>query len=215
MSKGLINTILIIVGLAVLYFIAQGLFAEHKIPSFGDIVASSTLSVASSSEAQENSSAQMNSTTTPRTSPFQKLFESIASSTSAAKKSYSDITFLPSTSIITSKGSVKAFVANTEASREQGLSGQDSLPNGVGMLFVFNSSGKYGFWMKDMSFSLDLIWIDANKKIVGVTKNVLPSSYPFVFMPPKDILYVLEMNAGSVTEFGLTTGTSLKFSVSK
>ncbi|MDD5165618.1 MAG: DUF192 domain-containing protein [Candidatus Pacebacteria bacterium] len=208
MSKIVINITLIILGLIVLYYIAQQLFSEHVIPSFGDIVASSTLNVAN-----------VSSTSTPYQSAFQKLFVSVASSSAVINSTnkkisstlYADVTLLPSTSILTPKGSVKAFIAKDDATREAGLSGQKMLPKGVGMIFAFDTAGKYGFWMKDMDFSLDMIWIDANKRVVGVTKNVLPSSYPFVFMPPKDILYVLEMNAGSVTEFGLTTGTQLKF----
>lgn len=182
MSKGLVYTVLVFLGFIVLFYIAQQLLSEHRIPSFGDIVASSTQSVASSTV-----------------------------STVSSEKTYSSITHLPSKTIIASKGSVKAFVAENDTDRENGLSGQSSLPHGVGMLFVFDTPGKYGFWMKDMDFSIDMIWIGADKKVVGVTKNVLSSSYPFVFMPPKDILYVLEMNAGSVVEFGLTTGTQLKF----
>lgn len=113
--------------------------------------------------------------------------------------------------IYTSKGSVKALIADTDTLREQGLSDRATLPQGVGMLFIFDTPGKYGFWMKDMNFPIDLIWIDSDKKIVGVTENALPSSYPYMFMPPKNILYVLEMNTGSIENFGLKTGTSVKF----
>ena len=206
MNKGLLNIILVCIGLIVLYYIAQTLFAEHSIPSFGDIVASSTVmlsdTIGTSTSAEKKPSA------------FQKLFQSIASSSTATKSTvHSDIKLLPTTSLITSKGSVKAFVAHTDMAREQGLSGQASLPNGVGMLFAYDTPGKYGFWMKDMNFPLDFVWIDSQKHVAGVTKNVLASSYPFVFMPPSDIQYVLEINAGTFSSFGLTTGSSVQFSL--
>ncbi|HTK33507.1 MAG TPA: DUF192 domain-containing protein [Candidatus Paceibacterota bacterium] len=222
MSKGLMNTIFIIMGLIVLYFIARELFAEHKVPTLGELTASSTLNAEGSSTSRiKDADTETYSTTSPKVSALAKLFQSIASSTTVtnkntdASKTANGLIDLPSTTLFGSKGSVKVLVANTDASREQGLSGQTSLPNGAGMLFVFDTPGKYGFWMKDMNFPLDLIWIDANNKIVGVTKNALPSSYPFVFMPPKDIVYVLEMNTGSVAQFGLTTGTAVKFSLPK
>ena len=45
--------------------------------------------------------------------------------------------------------------------RSQGLSGRPNLAAGTGMLFVFEQAGSYAFWMKDMRFPLDMVWIDA------------------------------------------------------
>jgi uncharacterized membrane protein (UPF0127 family) len=221
MSKALSNTIFIIAGLIFLYFLAKELVNEHKVPTFQEYVASSTAAVGSSTEAQAPVDATSTRPAQISTSAFAQFLQSLASSSAASQKRQvetssvdkNDLTKLETTTIYTSKGTVKAFVADTEQTREFGLSGQDRLPNGVGMLFVFDAPGKYGFWMKDMSFPLDLIWIDGNKRVAGVTKNVLPTSYPFVFMPPKDISYVVEMDAGSVAAFGLTTGTSISFSL--
>lgn len=178
MSKTVFNTIVFIVACITLYFIAQQLIADNKVPSFGEFIASSTQLTTGTS-------------TVPITAP--SVFN------------------LPTKTLYTATSSIKIFIADTDISREQGLSGVKTLLSGNGVLFVFDTPGKYGFWMKDMYFPIDMIWIDSNKKIVGVTKNVLPSSYPFVFMPPQAIVYVLEMNAGSVAEFGLTTGTTVRF----
>ena len=115
------------------------------------------------------------------------------------------------TTIYTASSSVKAYIVDTDEAREKGLSGSEQLLPGVGMLFVFDNPGKYGFWMKDMKYPIDIIWINAEKRVVGVTKNVLPSSYPFVFMPPAPVKYVLEMATSSVGVFGLTTGSTLTF----
>src|SRR5690242_15708811 len=51
--------------------------------------------------------------------------------------------------------------ADTPAKQQQGLSGTASLPLDQGMLFIFPKDGTYAFWMKDMNYSLDIIWIDS------------------------------------------------------
>ena len=87
-------------------------------------------------------------------------------------------------------------VADQPHEQTRGLSERDSLAENGGMLFVFPKPDYYSFWMKDMHFPLDMIWIDENKKIVGIQKNVSPNSYPQTFFPPSPIKYVLEVNAG-------------------
>src|SRR6266404_1229193 len=71
------------------------------------------------------------------------------------------------------KSIIYVEIANTDQSREQGLSGRDKLTDSQGMLFDFKNTGVTapGFWMKDMKFNLDLIWIRENQ-IVGITPNV-------------------------------------------
>src|ERR1700675_3717330 len=66
---------------------------------------------------------------------------------------------------------VAVEVESTEASREQGLSGRTSLAEGSGMLFVFQTPGVYGFWMKDMNFDLDMLFADSNGKIVTIAQD--------------------------------------------
>jgi len=93
-------------------------------------------------------------------------------------------------------------VADTSQQRGRGLSGRESMANDRGMLFIFSRSGKYSFWMKDMNFALDFIWINGDK-IVDVHKNIQPE----VDDPPKQIYApaflvdkVLEVNAGWIEE---------------
>jgi hypothetical protein len=100
-------------------------------------------------------------------------------------------------------------IADTPSEQEQGLSDTESLPANAGKLFVFNVPGKYGFWMKDMRYSLDMIWIDSTMHIVGITKNISPDTYPQVFYPPQEISYVLEVNAGFSTAHHLETNQLL------
>lgn len=99
---------------------------------------------------------------------------------------------------------IPVTIASTSLEQEKGLSGSENLPPDAGKLFIFNTPGKYGFWMKDMSYGLDIVWIDRDFRIVGITKGVKPESYPEVFYPPQEVQYVLEVNADFSTENNLS-----------
>ena len=71
----------------------------------------------------------------------------------------------------------KVDLALTPNAREQGLSGRKELKKNEGMLFVFNNMGKYSFWMKDMNFNIDIIWIHDARKVVYIKQNALSKSY--------------------------------------
>jgi len=78
---------------------------------------------------------------------------------------------------------IKVDLALTEAQREQGLSGRQSLNENEGMLFVFDSPGNYPFWMKDMNFPIDIIWLSEDGSVIYIKKNALPESYPEAYGP--------------------------------
>lgn len=107
---------------------------------------------------------------------------------------------------------VKVEVANTIKSRTQGLSRRESLPTGEGMLFVFDRPAKYHFWMKDMNFPIDIIWISEDFKVTHVKENATPESYPESFGPYIDSRYVLEVNVGFAKKYQLKVGDFVKFS---
>lgn len=101
---------------------------------------------------------------------------------------------------------IHAEVADTPAVRERGLSGHAPLSANEGMLFVFDKEDEHGFWMKDMLFSIDIIWIDSNYTIVSIKENAAPESYPDVFYPSSPAKYVLEVRAGFVSTHGIAEG---------
>jgi uncharacterized membrane protein (UPF0127 family) len=112
------------------------------------------------------------------------------------------------------KGKIYAEVVDTPASREQGLSGRSELKDDEGMLFIFEHPGKYGFWMKDMTFPIDIIWINQDGVVVHIEREVTPDSY-FNFNPPKTFVntpeakYVLELANGGSEKYGIYLGTKV------
>ncbi len=100
------------------------------------------------------------------------------------------------------------IVASPEA-RAQGLSGRADVPPGYGMLFVFDVSERYGFWMKDMLVSIDIIWLSDNGTIIGIEENVSPATYPTAFQPPVPVRLVLETRAGEAGARGWSVGTRI------
>lgn len=99
-------------------------------------------------------------------------------------------------SVVVGQTAVIAEVADTPEERQQGLSGRKELAEGRGMLFIFDTSDYHGFWMPDMHFAIDIIWIDDSFQVVHIKKNVSPESYPTVFEPAQPAQYVLEVPAG-------------------
>ncbi len=108
--------------------------------------------------------------------------------------------------LIIGQTEIKAERADTETSRNQGLSNRRNLAKNTGMLFVFDKPGFYGFWMKEMRFSLDIIWIDEAWKIVDISKNVSPKSFPTTYVASEPVKYVLEVPAGFTTQNNLDIG---------
>lgn len=97
-------------------------------------------------------------------------------------------------------------VAYTEALRERGLSYRTTLAPQTGMIFVFDTPGVLKFWMKDMNFPIDIIWLDARGEVVHIEHSLSPSTYPESFGPETMTRYVIEINAGEASSLGLKEG---------
>ena len=91
---------------------------------------------------------------------------------------------------------INVELADTAEKKSQGLSGRNSLLQNQGMLFVYDKPAFYSFWMKDMQFPIDIIWIDENYRVTDIAKSVPPDSFPQTFQPQNLAQYVLEVNAG-------------------
>lgn len=106
---------------------------------------------------------------------------------------------------------VKVDLALTPAEQTQGLSGRHNLDNNAGMLFVFKYSGQYPFWMKDMNFLIDIIWLDENRKVIYIKKYARPEDYPATYGPDGDAQYVLEVASGFSEKNNLQIGDKVEF----
>lgn len=120
-------------------------------------------------------------------------------------------TVLKETKIQVGTNIIKVEIANTAAERTKGLSGRDSIASDSGMLFIFESSKKYQFWMKGMKFPIDVIFINAGK-VVDFLKNVAPpppnqkdSDLPLL-QPATEIDMVLEVPSGYIDQKGVKNG---------
>ncbi|MFA6553984.1 MAG: DUF192 domain-containing protein [Candidatus Paceibacterota bacterium] len=108
-------------------------------------------------------------------------------------------------------GTINTFVATSSDDQELGLGGRDSISKQEGMIFAFPDSASRGFWMQDMLFPIDIVWIREDKTVASVTSGIATSTYPDIFFPTEPVMYVLELNAGSAKDFGIATGTPLQF----
>jgi len=97
-------------------------------------------------------------------------------------------------------------VADTDTERINGLSDRDQIAANQGMLFVFEESGRYPIWMRNMRFPLDIYWLDGHGVIVDVWKNAHPDSYPQIFEPRDEAYYVLEVVAGFSELYNIEIG---------
>jgi uncharacterized membrane protein (UPF0127 family) len=105
-----------------------------------------------------------------------------------------------------------AEVADTREKRTRGLGGRDHLPDGRGMLFVFDKTTRAGFWMKGMRFAIDILWFDDDLRLVSIAHDATPESYPGVFRPKRPARYVLEVPAGFVSRNQVELGDIIRLS---
>ena len=101
-------------------------------------------------------------------------------------------------------------VAKTPEERGHGLMGRKQLGKDEGMLFIFETEDYHGFWMKDTLIPLSIAFIDKGGRIVWITdmKPLTLNSH----VPPKPILYALEMNKGWFSSYGIKVGEVVRFS---
>jgi uncharacterized membrane protein (UPF0127 family) len=113
---------------------------------------------------------------------------------------------------------IKVDLALTPAEQEQGLSSRTTLAEDSGMLFVFDRPGQYPFWMKDMNFPIDIIWLapsgggdDREAKVVYIKKDARPELFPETYGSSNDAKYVLEVVSGFSDKNNLKEGDSVLF----
>ena len=120
--------------------------------------------------------------------------------------------------VVIGDASYTVDLAVTPEERQQGLSGREHMAGNEGMLFVFDEERQLSFWMKEMRFPLDIIWIDSQCRLIGVSADVQtpPPEAESSEIPrarsPSPAKYVLELNAGGWAQAGMSAGEAVVFS---
>ncbi len=101
-----------------------------------------------------------------------------------------------------------------QAAFNKGLGGRPCIMPNQAMLFPFRQPSQYAFWMKDMKFPIDMIWVGPDLKVVAVDINVQPATYPgkkFANPQNQPAQFVLEIKANRSKELNLVLGTPVNF----
>lgn len=111
---------------------------------------------------------------------------------------------------------IHAEIADTPLKRAVGLMYRDHLKKDHGMLFFFSQPQAWSFWMKNTKIALDLIWLDADKRVTHIESNVpvctkTDDSCPQYRPNSDDAMYVLEIAGGTVDAYKIEKGQKLLF----
>jgi uncharacterized membrane protein (UPF0127 family) len=105
-------------------------------------------------------------------------------------------------------------IADTEEKRIQGLSETKELKEDQGMWFTFPEEGYYSIWMKDMNFSIDILWLNSDLEIIHTESEVSPDTYRSsldaeIFISPVPAQYVLEIPSGMSEKYELSLNSKV------
>jgi uncharacterized membrane protein (UPF0127 family) len=139
-----------------------------------------------------------------------------------ASETATSIVEAPSSEPITKEGEVIFFregkkirkidveIAENDAERNKGLMYRPYIPDSTGMLFIFPEPRELGFWMKNTQIPLDIMYVDANKKIISIQKHTKPFSEES--LPSNGVAqYVVEVNAGFSDRNDIKPGDVISF----
>lgn len=115
----------------------------------------------------------------------------------------------PSNQLIVGPTIIDIEIADSETERARGLSGRSGLAEQSGLLFIFPQPRRHSFWMQDMNFSLDFIWI-RDSRVVELTSNVPATQPPVTLTPAQLVDQVLEVNAGFIVKNGIKVGDAVR-----
>ena len=113
--------------------------------------------------------------------------------------------------IANSNGEIKKFnveIADNNETRSKGFMWRENIPDGTGMLFVWNKEAYRNFWMKNTPTSLDILFFDGDGKFLNVVEKTKPFSLDNI-QSSKPAQYVLELNSGSSKINNLYGGTKI------
>lgn len=101
-------------------------------------------------------------------------------------------------------------IARTPYHHEKGLSGREDLGEYDGMLFIFNTPGRFSMVMREMDFDLDFIWFK-DGQVVDIAPNALHTDPDRLWWPRVSVDSVLEVPAGWSLAHNIVIGDEIKF----
>lgn len=119
-----------------------------------------------------------------------------------------------STNLWLGDGVFKAKLATDDKARVKGLSGLSSMDEDEALIMAYSTEAKWGIWMKDMNFPIDIVWLDKNKKVVSIVKNVSHEESTTITHKPKALSkYVVELVAGTVDKKSIKVNRTAIFQI--
>lgn len=120
----------------------------------------------------------------------------------------------PAATVTIKNQTFNVLIAKTEEEKQKGLSGREALPQDQGMVFLFEEPSIHSFWMKDMKFPIDIIFINENK-IVSIIENAKPdnSENRPLYQPTAPSNTVFEINAGLAKKYNFKPGDTVELKI--
>jgi uncharacterized membrane protein (UPF0127 family) len=101
------------------------------------------------------------------------------------------------------------YLADTNEKRTNGLSNK-TISSSEGMIFIYKQPGYRRFWMKEMSYSLDLLYLN-NNRVIDYHENIAPDTYPKTFTSSTPANKIIELKAGEIKNASIKKGDVLNF----
>lgn len=106
--------------------------------------------------------------------------------------------------------SIDIEIADNDYKRARGLMFRKSIPDNAGMLFIHDHEDILSFWMKNTYISLDMIFVNAEKKVVTIHRHTEPLK-EWNYTSTKPATYVIEVNAGFCNKHGIKEGNIISY----
>lgn len=121
---------------------------------------------------------------------------------------------MPKVSVTIGEKKFWLYTPSNDEERQRGLAAFDKIGANEGMIFRGLPEGKQTFWMKDMKFDIDILWVNKNNEVIHILYDASKNSYPTKFEnpPTRPSSYVIELTAGASEKNGIAPGSIVKIS---
>ena len=120
----------------------------------------------------------------------------------------------PTTDLRLGDGIFRARIAYNETERTKGLNEETTLSGGQALLMAFPTDYKWKIGVENLKVPVDIIWLNNDKQVVYIWKNILPgNSETKVYEPKKAARYVVEVLAGTVDSKSINANTKAIFDI--